>query len=447
MNIRYVYLFLIMSMIVSCRGGDTVSQEYKLEVLPDSCVDYKVLSIEEIESEQVANIIASSLSGGNEDIEQAIRKSFQYRYFVSADSAGCSVNAAIPYAFKKITYAYKSTDQHGAPVMLSAVVCWERCLTDKWHDVSPNGIALVNHFTITSDAECPSRGFPAEAFLFPRMLTVLPDYIGYGISKERQHPYLNHEVCAVNSIDALEAAKRIFEENSDTMFKEGWGTYSFGASQGAGNAIAVHKYMDTHNDVAQKWNFTYSDCAAGPYSPLLTMSEYISNDTTIYPVVLPMTLKSMLDSYPQTMQRWKEEDFYTTEYLRIKATVDSMLLSKDYTTAEINKIIFEHFGGEGATMVRICDILNERALDAESEMTKALYECFQRNDLTKGWSPKHPIYLYHSPCDRVVPCANADALLSSMGTELVTLNKSRQDEGHTESCVKWMLTQLKKNNK
>ena len=124
-----------------------------------------------------------------------------------------------------------------------------------------------------------------------------------------------------------------------------------------------------------------------------------------------------------------------------------MLLSKEYTTAEINKIIFEHFGGEGATMVRICDILNERALDAESEMTKALYDCFQRNDLTKGWSPKHPIYLYHSPYDRVVPCANADALLSSMGTELVTLNKSRQDEGHTESCVKWMLTQLKKNNK
>ena len=42
MNIRYVYLFLIMSMIVSCRGGGTVSQEYKLEVLPDSCSQTEV---------------------------------------------------------------------------------------------------------------------------------------------------------------------------------------------------------------------------------------------------------------------------------------------------------------------------------------------------------------------------------------------------------------------
>ena len=73
----------------------------------------------------------------------------------------------------------------------------------------------------------------------------MPDYIGYGVTKELPYPYLHHDVCAINSIDALTSGYDLFGDNGTCGMAQGWKLYLAGASQGAANAIAVHKYMDT----------------------------------------------------------------------------------------------------------------------------------------------------------------------------------------------------------
>jgi hypothetical protein len=45
-------------------------------------------------------------------------------------------------------------------------------------------------------------------------LLIMPDYKGFGISRELVQPYCNHELCAQNSIDAMKAGYKIFLDTS-----------------------------------------------------------------------------------------------------------------------------------------------------------------------------------------------------------------------------------------
>lgn len=57
--------------------------------------------------------------------------------------------------------------------------------------------------------------FPLEVFVTGNALVLMPDYMGYGITKNSIHPYLNHELCAINSVDAFPAGYAVFEQLSD----------------------------------------------------------------------------------------------------------------------------------------------------------------------------------------------------------------------------------------
>ncbi len=212
-------------------------------------------------------------------------------------------NPDINIGFRKITYLYPSTGVNGEPLTLSAVAFWLGYFDNGvWNDLKPENICLMEHYTITSDAEAPSNSYALEMFITGNTLTIMPDYIGYGITKELPHPYLNHDVCAINSIDALTYGYDLFNQYSKCGMSLDWKLYLAGASQGAGNAIAVHKYLDTHLELATKWNFTASNCSSGPYSPAVTIAKYIADGKVAYPVVFPLVMKTMFDSYPDIMK-------------------------------------------------------------------------------------------------------------------------------------------------
>lgn len=346
--------------------------------------------------------------------------------------------------FRRVTYLYDSTDQYGEPVTLSAMALWLGCFKgDEWTDISPDQISLMEHFTITSNAECPSEGYPFEAFVNGNSLVIMPDYIGYGATKHMVHPYLNHSVCAGNSIDALVAGYALFDEVSASDMNEGWTTIVSGASQGGGNALAVHKYMDTHEEFAAEWNFSHSYCAAGPYDPALTVEIYLENGKTDHPVLFPLTLESMRDSYPESFGRFDDADIYSENYLEHKAVIDEALQNKQYTTAQMNSLCVEHLKVSMAddlyvSEILLEDILSPQLMDTESEVCKALFECLRKNDLTSGWTPVHHMKLYYSTSDEVVPHENALDAFEAFGADKVTLTKGLP-MNHGTCCALWML--------
>lgn len=351
----------------------------------------------------------------------------------------------IALGFRKTTYLYPSTDVKGNPITLSAVAFWLGYFDGGvWNDLKPDNICLMEHYTITSDAEAPSNSFALEMFITGNTLTIMPDYIGYGITKELPHPYLNHDVCAINSLDALTAGYDLFNEKGKRGMSQGWKLYLAGASQGAGNAIAVHKYLDTHLELATKWNFASTNCSSGPYSPVATIDKYLADGKVAYPVVFPLVMKTMFESYPDIMEGFTEEMAYSQNYLAVKDEIERMIAGKEHNTAAINQVFIEKVrktvdaslaDGE----IYLTDILSPEMLDKESAICKALYKCLEKNDLTKGWVPVHPMKLHYSPLDMVVPHENSIAMLEAFGESAVTLEQSSIPADHTTTCSLWMV--------
>jgi hypothetical protein len=115
-----------------------------------------------------------------------------------------------------------------------------------------------------------------------------------------------------------------------------------------------------------------------------------------------------------------------------------------HNTAAINQVFMEKVRktvdanlAEGE--IYLTDILSPAMLDKESAICKALYRCLEKNDLTKGWTPVHPMKLHYSPADAVVPQENSHAILEAFGEDIVTLEQSSLPTDHTTTCSLWMV--------
>lgn len=420
-----------------------------VEDIPEDKPAYEALSDEKYCCKDFVPTLLdeSSLTSSLSDAQKLLISSMLDAYIYElAEASGVAFEEVY---FRRVTYLYSSVDQYGSERQLSAMALWLGHLDgEDWTDFSPDRICLMEHFTITSDAECPSEGYPLEAFINGNSLVIMPDYIGYGVTADMVHPYMNHELCALNSIHALDAGFKLFEELSQAEMISDWKTVVAGASQGGGNALAVHKYMDTHPEVSGQWNFSHSYCAAGPYCPSLTVDHYLEEGVTENPVLFTLTLKSMYDSYPDILGKFDEDRLYSDKFLEHKEELHAALSSKKYTTSELNDLYFSRLKSEQETlsdqMLTLEDILSAETIDKDSQIGRALYECLEKNDLIEGWTPVRPVKLYCSDADSVVPVENSQAVLEAFGEDKVSIqNNAFMD--HTLCCALWMLDVLSNN--
>ena len=108
------------------------------------------------------------------------------------------------------TYSYPSVDHQGNPATLSSAIM-------AWNPSDRNGAQIKTliigcHITITADAECPTRMEDSPSVNDVQMMKVLstsaiipelrqsvvimPEYQGYGISRDMVHPYMSQELTA-----------------------------------------------------------------------------------------------------------------------------------------------------------------------------------------------------------------------------------------------------------
>lgn len=444
----------------SCSQDDDILTENNSSVeseqaLTRSAANYEELAVDvadvkyQVTSDQTARmgqVFENFLEGSESDPDveayvNQLRSEAEQR-----QSGGAMTRTAtpeIPWAYRYIDFNYESIDEQGKPVTLSARVCWGKDIIGE--EISPKYMLLCPHSTIASDSEAPTKNASLEnAMLQGDRLLIMPDYLGYGASKDRVHPYINHDLCTRNSIDALKAGYKVFADMGKVAMHPDWRLYVAGCSQGGANALAIHKWLDTHLDFAQRWRFEYSYCACGPYSPVVTFQEYFKQEKLDYPIVLPLTLKAMFAAYPEILGKWKEEDFYSETYLKHKSVVDYMISSKEYASSAINKEIFKIFPHKGEAGIKdgeqiwLTDMLNPEVTNPESAMSKALFKCLDKNDLTRGWQPVHPIHLYHGKSDTYVGFANSEAVVAAF-PDKATLDISMiGTDGHLFTCAKWM---------
>ncbi len=215
-------------------------------------------------------------------------------------------------------------------------------------------------------------------------IMLIPDYIGFGSSKQFVHPYLHKESTTSSVENLIVAAGEMINSGivSTTWDNE---VYLMGYSQGGWATLATHKYL------AQKEELTFdvkaSSCGAGPYN-LSTVQNFMFSGTTytqpVYMAYTGISYKSLgLISNPIT-------DYFNEPY----ATPLPSYFNGTKSNGQINSLLNDTVS----------------VLVANSFITgintDTLYHDFREamnNNSVYGWNTTEPIQLYHGLADALVP--------------------------------------------
>jgi len=361
-------------------------------------------------------------------------------------------------------YSYISTSASGEPIYLTGRMSWP-C------DSDPEAIVAGCHITITDNSETPSMNTSVMSdvgitnlFLAGKALVVFPDYEGYGNTYERSHPYLCQEITAKQMVDGIIAARDQFLDGRGGKFKDGYKTIILGYSQGGSVAMATHRYLEEgfsgEEPLAEELHLAGSICADGPYDPTATLKKYINDGRIYMPVVAPLIIKGMCDASPYLKDKYSSDDFLHPDFL--KSGVENMISEKKLSTDDIKKRLtdysFTHTDAEegfvmyckakdksnwedagfqpmiaanedkyswstsdGSLYAPVDRVLLPELMEFFTDGSNAtpaftaIGKALEENNLTsQSWQPKHPVILFHSVHDEVVPFVNYENAMASM---------------------------------
>lgn len=360
--------------------------------------------------------------------------------------------------YKWVTIRYQSVDCNNNPVTLSELVVFP--YNNIFANPHPDNLVIGCHVTITSNKERPTNYYENSLMSDVGMLAlhassnmagadhenlvVIPDYQGYGASASDVHPYLYQKLTARQVVDGANAGIKWFTSNEKSMEND-WKSISVGYSQGGSVAMAVHRYIE-ENNLSDQLRFRGSVCGDGPYDPVATLKEYIKGGRLYMPVAAALIIKGVCDVNPYVAGKFTASDYFTDGF--ISTGILDKIASKNYSTGEIQESLV-NFSGEGKnfTMMRktedgeykpytastknlyswvscskseacyaeVSQVMRPEAIEyftngstssEYSEKMKAIENALEMNNLTLSWQPQHPMVVFHSTKDEVVPFVN-----------------------------------------
>ena len=244
-------------------GGDTPPPQPEWPTEP---VEPPVLPVSgpgELKSATALKLISSG------EIQQAIQ------------AAGPKAPKLTPkYAVQTWRLNYLSTDAQGATVEASALVCIP---------VKPAGsrspVLSYQHGTTVKDAEAPSNHATADeaavVMASAGYIVLAADYVGYGVSKGRPHPYLQSTPTAAAVNDLLTAARywRYIQgiKDNQQLFLGGY-------SEGGYASVAALRALQAGASV-HKSQLQMTVAGAGPYEVDRALDELLAQVKAENPVL------------------------------------------------------------------------------------------------------------------------------------------------------------------
>ncbi len=332
---------------------------------------------------------------------------------------------------RKIQYETKSAD--GSDITLSAVVGFCGYTIDYIVGTAniyyePDDLLLGCHATIASNSECPSERIKKGFFDLIKSdvgmmlwdgrahsmqtLTVIPDYEGYGDTKDRAHPYLMQEATARQVVDAGLQALDWFKKYTKKSMEDDWNTVIIGYSQGGSVAMATQRYIE-ENNLGSDFHLSGAVCGDGPYSPIVTFNRYIKDNKVYMPEAMALIIKGALD-YDVRMSDYTTKDFFTDDF--VNTGIFDSISAKNLNTTGLENTLKNNgvkCNEEGYWTVDQClrqeviDFFSGKKVDGKYKAKlEALYEALDDNDLVDDWEPNHRIILFHGKDDEVVPLDN-----------------------------------------
>lgn len=350
----------------------------------------------------------------------------------------------------KFTIGYQSVDIEGNPVELSGYLAIPT--SSKGGMCTADHILFSTHYTMTKNTEVPSIADPFDALTFTmsgnKPVMIEPDYLGYGLTVDKPHPYLAPDIMARNCVDMLLACHQLLREMTGFDVSQGnIPTYGIGYSQGGSIILAVQKYIETSpnltDSVRNVIRYVRTCAGAGPYNPLATLSQYMYQDDLSMPCAAPLLLSGVIEAYPQIFDTIRAEDYFSDAFNN--ADILGMMRSCNYTIDELNAAIKSACGANKMSLM-----LSEQAKDMNSDIMQKLHKALGQCNLTRDWVPQADIWFFHNGSDDVVPYLNTMSAYNAFvntAAGSVSLYTTGIGMSHTAAAVDFMARMILGNYK
>ena len=404
------------------------------------------------------------------------------------------------FRLKTAYVRYLSVGADGSKTVLTTLVAWPyyRFLPNP----NPDHVILGCHCTIGSDAERPTNytnlpfdkdvsimvGHWACSDLFVQVLlealgplnpaeclVVVPDYEGFGYTKDHSHPYLNREVQARQCMDAALAGIDWYLEYEKKPLEKNWKMVSIGYSQGGAVSAGTYRYFLEHKSSYKGINYVGTVCGDGPYNPFATLKYYCDIDVMDMPCAPAMMVKGLFDSDAEMIASGnKLEDYLTDDF--IKTGIFEGIASKNKTTDDLDEMVYgyiqshpdcslsynsayAHFGRElrASTVLRpdVFEFFKNGTLPTDNvrkQKIELLAHCLKKNALfyksdTENWTPPKgsQFTFFHGKGDIVVPFTNFQSVLDAWKDHKSQCNFTTYDagiNGHSAIGVQFFLNAM-----
>ena len=259
-----------------------------------------------------------------------------------------------------------------------------------------NGIIIANHYTMTSDEEVPSNRISMEiVYLLKGYAVIMPDYVGYGLSRDELHPYLHWRNAAQTAVDLLNCMPELLDYYGYSYPKD---VVITGYSQGGAVALGVARMIEENYHQENEWSVRKLYAGAGPYDPAGTYLFSMERNEMGIPAAIPLIVMGLNDAYELGFAL---DEFFLDPLL---SNYEDWVVSKEYTVGQINQLM-------GSTIMS--ELMTEDALTLDSPQADMLYEVLLWNS-NVGYDLQAPAYFLHSLEDEVVPLLNSINLEAEM---------------------------------
>lgn len=313
--------------------------------------------------------------------------------------------------------SYIATDIDGSLIRLSGRIIVPA-------DGNVSRIMIVNHFTIGADSEAPSNEITLESIFAARGIAVIePDYLGYGITADRIHPYLCSDITAYNVVQMYYAALPFLKQMGCSPKYDD--IFILGYSQGGAVSVAVAQEIERNHPGI---DIRLVMCGGGPYDICTTYDKLIDNDFSDYPSAIPLIVQGM--NYGMSLNL-DYKDFFQPRMLE---NMDEWINSKKYTMAQITELI----GSK-----KVSSIMTDEAMDKSRDLMTDLYRAMVDNSVVNGPGLESPVYMFHSMDDNVVPYENIDRMVTVNYNYKVNVQYNLGHYGnHVAGCLRFLYSAL-----
>ena len=306
-----------------------------------------------------------------------------------------AMTAGTPSVVEKVV-EYTSVGPRGEQIRLSGKVSVPM-------KSQPKGLMLIPHFTIGANDEAPSMCTPAEVKVFrDDYVLVMPDYIGFGITRDSIMPYLDGALTARNCVDMLLQVPSVIDSIRSRAYSDT--IIIFGFSQGGAAALWTLKLLE--EQYADRIHVKACYAGSGPYDVASTYDVAVMTDKVGYAMTIPTLILGTNEAYDLHLSN---DYFFTPELQR---AYDKFVAPKEKGVLALYFLMNRH---------RTSYWMTRNGMDKTQPEPQRLYQGLLRSSLvhvpmdTLAISadtvcvapPKAPTYVFHSTEDDIVTFENA----------------------------------------